>query len=128
MADPILFDNMEKAPTESNLSIISNDINIKLNKEFLMELRKNIYHETYNEDVVDHIVKVLKMVDLIYVPGVDSHQLRMKVFPLSLADDANEWWISEEITTWEELVEKFFYRFYPGSYDGEDEMLDEGEN
>ncbi|GKA65859.1 hypothetical protein Tco_0765566 [Tanacetum coccineum] len=52
----------------------------------------------------------------------------MKVFPLSLADDAKEWWISEEITTWEELVEKFFCRFYPESYDGEDEMLDEGEN
>ncbi|GJV53716.1 hypothetical protein Tco_1449457 [Tanacetum coccineum] len=128
MAEPILSDNLEKAPTESNLSITSNDINIELSKEFLVELRKNIYHGTYNEDVVDHIVKVLKMVDLIYVPGVDSHQLRMKVFPLSLADDAKEWWISEEITTWEELVEKFFCRFYPESYDGEDEMLDEGEN
>ncbi|GJW82178.1 hypothetical protein Tco_0146153, partial [Tanacetum coccineum] len=90
MAEPILSDNLEKAPTESNLSITSNDINIELSKEFLVELRKNIYPGTYNEDVVDHIVKVLKMVDLIYVPGVDSHQLRMKVFPLSLADDAKE--------------------------------------
>ncbi|GJW47495.1 hypothetical protein Tco_0079141 [Tanacetum coccineum] len=115
-------------PTESNLSITSNNINIELSKEFLVELRKNIYHGTYNGDVVDHIVKVLKMVDLSYIPGVDSHQLRMKVFPLSLADDAKEWWISEEITTWEELVEKLFCRFYPESYDGEDEMLDEGEN
>ncbi|GJV27766.1 hypothetical protein Tco_1384214 [Tanacetum coccineum] len=83
------------------------------------------------KDVVEHIAKVLKLVDLIYVPGVDSHQLRMKVFPLSLADDAKEWWISEgdgKITTWEQLVEKFFCRFYPESYDGEDEILDEGEN
>ncbi|GKC28299.1 hypothetical protein Tco_1035593 [Tanacetum coccineum] len=71
------------------------------------------------------------MVDSIYILGVDSHQLRMKVFPLSLADDAKEWWISEgdrKITTCEELVEKFFYRFYPKSYNGEDEMLDEGDN
>ncbi|GJR17016.1 hypothetical protein Tco_0965543 [Tanacetum coccineum] len=131
MAEPILYDNMEKAPTESNLSITSNDINIELSKEFLVELRKNIYHRTYNEDVVDHIAKVLKMVDLIYVPDVDSHQLRMKVFPLSLADDAKEWWISEgdgKITTWEELVETFFCRFYPESYDGEDEILDKGDN
>ncbi|GJV58107.1 hypothetical protein Tco_1459112 [Tanacetum coccineum] len=97
--------------------------------KYLSEL--NMYHGTHYEDVVDHIAKVLKMVDLIYVPGVDSHQLRMKVFPLSLADDAKEWWISdgeEKITTWEELVEKFFFRFYLESYDGEDEMLDEGEN
>ncbi|GJX68109.1 hypothetical protein Tco_0303836 [Tanacetum coccineum] len=85
-----------------------------------------MYQGTYNEDVVEHIAKVLKMVDLIYVPGVDSHQLRMKVFPLSLADDAKEWWISEgdgNITTWEELVEKFFCRFYPESYDEEDEII-----
>ncbi|GJW19215.1 hypothetical protein Tco_0026651 [Tanacetum coccineum] len=110
MAEPILSDNMERAPTELNLSITNNDINSELSNEFLVELRKNIYHGTYNEDVVDHIAKVLKMVDLIRVPGVDSHQLRMKVFPLSLANDAKEWWISkgdEKITTWEELVGKF---------------------
>ncbi|GJZ10075.1 hypothetical protein Tco_0544834 [Tanacetum coccineum] len=90
-----------------------------------------MYHETHYEDMVDHIAKVLNTVDLIYVPGVDSHQLRMKIFPLSLADDAKEWWISEgdgKVTTWEELINKFFCRFYPESYDGEDEMLDEGEN
>ncbi|GJX14908.1 hypothetical protein Tco_0206666 [Tanacetum coccineum] len=33
-----------------------------------------------------------------------------------------------KITTWEELVEKFFCKFYPLSHDGEDEMLDEGDN
>ncbi|GKE78131.1 hypothetical protein Tco_1544251, partial [Tanacetum coccineum] len=33
-----------------------------------------------------------------------------------------------KITTWEELVEKFFCRFYLESYDGEEKMLDEGEN
>ncbi|GKB38349.1 hypothetical protein Tco_0883291 [Tanacetum coccineum] len=90
MDKPILSDNLEKAPTESNLSITSNDINIELSKKFLVELQKNMYHGTYNEDVVDHIVK--------------------------------------KITTWEELVEKLFCRFYLESYDGEDEMLDEAEN
>ncbi|GKB60658.1 hypothetical protein Tco_0916844, partial [Tanacetum coccineum] len=98
MAEPI-FDDIENAPTEPNLSITSNDIEIELNEKFLVELRKNMYQGTYNEDVV---------------------------FPLSLADDAKEWWISEgdgKITTWEELVEKFFCRFYPESYDGEDEII-----
>ncbi|GJZ50182.1 reverse transcriptase domain-containing protein [Tanacetum coccineum] len=85
----------------------------------------------YRSSGTEAEILVLKMVDLIYVPGVDSDQLRMKVFPLLLADDAKEWWISdgdEKITTWEEIVEKLFCRFYPESYDGEDEMLDEGEN
>ncbi|GKC79668.1 hypothetical protein Tco_1130442 [Tanacetum coccineum] len=55
----------------------------------------------------------------------------MKVCPLSLADNARQWWINEgegKITVWEELVEKFFCRFYPDSYDGEEEILDEGDN
>ncbi|GKE22076.1 hypothetical protein Tco_1433588, partial [Tanacetum coccineum] len=55
----------------------------------------------------------------------------MKVFPLSLADDTRQWWINEgegKITFWEELVKKFFCKFYLDSYDGEEEMLDEGDN
>ncbi|GKB65172.1 hypothetical protein Tco_0921358 [Tanacetum coccineum] len=55
----------------------------------------------------------------------------MKIFSLSLADDAKQWWINEgegKITVWEELVEKNFCKFYPESYDGEEEMLDEGDN
>ncbi|GJU94845.1 hypothetical protein Tco_1319601 [Tanacetum coccineum] len=131
MAELILNENVEKAQTESNLSITRNDINIKLSKEFLVELRKKAYHGWIAEDVMDHIAKVLEMNDLIYIPGVDSHQLRMKIFPLSLGDDARQWWINNgegEITIWEELIEKFFYKFYPESFDGEKEMLDEGDN
>ncbi|GKF00334.1 hypothetical protein Tco_0023684, partial [Tanacetum coccineum] len=90
MVEPILNENLEKAQTESNLSITSNDINIELNKEFLEKLQKNTYHGWIDEDVVNHIAKVLEMVDLIYVPGVDSHQLQIKVFTLSLADDARQ--------------------------------------
>ncbi|GJX54301.1 reverse transcriptase domain-containing protein [Tanacetum coccineum] len=55
----------------------------------------------------------------------------MKVFPLSLADDSRQWWMNEEvgnITTWEELVERFFCKFYPESHDDKDEMLDEEDN
>nr|GEW28424.1 hypothetical protein [Tanacetum cinerariifolium] len=123
---------MEKDQTESNLSITNtnNDMNIKLSKEFLTELQNNAYHGIHHEDVLDHIAMVLKMLDLINIPGVDSYRLRIKVFPLSLADNARQWWINEgkEITTWEELVEIFLCKFYPESYDGEEEMLDEGNN
>ncbi|GJV17676.1 hypothetical protein Tco_1362999 [Tanacetum coccineum] len=58
----------------------------------------------FDEDVVDHIAKVLALLDLIKISGVDSHRLRMK------------------------LVDKFFCKFYLKSHDGEVEMLDEGDN
>nr|GEZ23412.1 hypothetical protein [Tanacetum cinerariifolium] len=83
-------------------------------KEFLEELQLNAYHGWIDEDMINHISMVLKMIDSIYIPGVDSHQLRMKIFPLSLADEAKQWWINEgegKITVWEELVEKIFCKF-----------------
>ncbi|GKE35343.1 hypothetical protein Tco_1454665 [Tanacetum coccineum] len=72
----------------------------------------NAYHGWIDEDVVNHISKVLEMVDLIYVPGLDSHQLRMKVFPLSLADDAKQWWINvgEEKLPFGKNSSRSFYR------------------
>ncbi|GKB20191.1 hypothetical protein Tco_0854114 [Tanacetum coccineum] len=131
MAEPILNKSMEKAQSESYLSITSNDIKINLSKEFLEDLQKNTYNRSIDEDVIDHIAKVLKIVELIRVPGTDSHQLQMKIFPLSLTDEERKWWIEEgegKIAVWEELVEKFFFKFYSDSYDREDEMLDEGDN
>ncbi|GJR26341.1 hypothetical protein Tco_1102573 [Tanacetum coccineum] len=105
MAEPILKKYTESAQAESNPTKpnTDDDINIEFSKEFLMELKNNAYHGMFDEDVV---------------------------FPLSLADDARQWWIDEgegKLTTWEELVEKFFCKFYPKSHDGEDEMLDEGD-
>ncbi|GJQ96141.1 hypothetical protein Tco_0007280 [Tanacetum coccineum] len=131
MIELILKKYMENAQAESNPTKSISDDNIELSKEFLIELKNKAYHGMFDEDVVDHIAKILELLDLIKIPGVDSHRLRMKVFPLSLADDARQWWVNEEegkIITWEELVEKFFCKFYPESHDGEDEMLDKGHN
>ncbi|GKA98548.1 hypothetical protein Tco_0826485 [Tanacetum coccineum] len=90
MAEPILKKYMENTQAESDPTepITVDNINFELNKEFLIELKNNAYHGMFDEDVVDHIAKVLELLDLIKIPGVDSHRLRMKVFPLSLADDA----------------------------------------
>ncbi|GJY85278.1 hypothetical protein Tco_0499304 [Tanacetum coccineum] len=113
IAEPILKKYMENAQAESKPaeSNIIDDINIKLSKELLMELKNNAYHEMFNEDVVDHIANVIELPYLVKILVMDSHRLRMKVFPLSLADDARQWWINEgegKITTWEDLVRNSF--------------------
>ncbi|GKC78642.1 hypothetical protein Tco_1129416 [Tanacetum coccineum] len=97
-----------------------------------MELRSNACYGMFDEDVVDHIAKVLKILNLIKIPNMDTYRLRgrggMKVFSLSKADDCKTMvWIDEgdgKIITWEELVEKFFFKFYLLYRDGKDEMLD----
>ncbi|GJS63174.1 hypothetical protein Tco_0677738 [Tanacetum coccineum] len=133
MTKLILKECKEKARAESNLvkPKTDNDTDIELSEEFLMELQRNAYYGMFDEDVVDHIAEVLEILDLIKTPNVDTYRLCMKVFPLLLADDARQWWIDEEdgkITTWEDIVEKFFCKFYPLSRDGEDEMLNDDDN
>ncbi|GKD57884.1 hypothetical protein Tco_1291271, partial [Tanacetum coccineum] len=59
MVELISKEYIVNAQNESNLSITSNDINIELNDEFLVELQKSVYHGWIDEDVMDHIAKVL---------------------------------------------------------------------
>ncbi|GKF71317.1 hypothetical protein Tco_0207431, partial [Tanacetum coccineum] len=68
---------MENAQADSNPAKpnTSDDIDIELSKEFLRELKNNAYRGMFDEDVVDHIAKVLELLDLIKIPGVDSHGL-----------------------------------------------------
>ncbi|GJX75911.1 hypothetical protein Tco_0322722 [Tanacetum coccineum] len=80
MAEPTLEVYVVNDQNKLNLSITSNDINIELSKEFLVKQHKNAYHTWIDEDVMDNIAKVLEMIDLIYILGVDSHQLRMIVY------------------------------------------------
>ncbi|GJR85722.1 hypothetical protein Tco_0209733 [Tanacetum coccineum] len=118
LAEPIPNEIIEKAQFESDLSITNNDINIELSKEFLEELQMNAYHGWIDEDVMDHITKVLEMIDLIYIPGVGSPSTTNENLSSLAADNAKQWWINEgkgKITVWEELVEKFFCKFYPES-------------
>ncbi|GKB86600.1 hypothetical protein Tco_0958872 [Tanacetum coccineum] len=78
----ILKECMGKAQAESSLTKpkTNNNMNIELIKKFLMELQNNAHYGMFDEDVVDHIAKVLEILDLIKIPNVDTHQLRMKVF------------------------------------------------
>ncbi|GKA00494.1 hypothetical protein Tco_0673044 [Tanacetum coccineum] len=96
MPEPILKKYMENAQAESNpTEPNTDDINIELNNEFLIELKNNAYHGMFDEDVVDHIAKINE--------GKEK-------LPLG------------------KIVEKLFCKFYPKSHDGEEEMLDKGDN
>ncbi|GJY52656.1 reverse transcriptase domain-containing protein [Tanacetum coccineum] len=55
----------------------------------------------------------------------------MKVFPLSLTRAARMWWINEgsdKITTWVELVERFFCKYYPLSRASKNKVMRENDD
>ncbi|GJS98787.1 hypothetical protein Tco_0819957 [Tanacetum coccineum] len=74
---------------EQNLAEPRDESNVKfkLSKELLTELQNNTFSGKCEEDVIGHIGKVFKILDLAKIAGVDPFQLRMKAFPLSLSKD-----------------------------------------
>ncbi|GJS28788.1 hypothetical protein Tco_0489408 [Tanacetum coccineum] len=93
MTELFLRECIEKAQAESSLAKpkIDNNVKFKLNKEHLKELRNNSYSGSEEEDVVNHIAKVLEIIDLIKTPNVDTDRLRVHVFPFSLTGAAQKW-------------------------------------
>ncbi|GJX41333.1 hypothetical protein Tco_0256323 [Tanacetum coccineum] len=129
MAKPILDNTRaEQSIAEPKTNC---DEKFELCKELLSELRNNAYNRRVEEDVIDHITKILEILDLVKIANVDPFQLRVKAFPLSLAGEARKWWMNEgyrKINTWEELVKKFFGKFYPVSCaNNYDKMSDDEE-
>ncbi|GJY74388.1 hypothetical protein Tco_0478819 [Tanacetum coccineum] len=104
-------------------SFISNDTNgkmieknfIEIEGTFLLKIHDNTFHENEGEDVFKHINSFLEVVELLKIRGVSHGRFRLSVFPTSLSGAAKEWFTNEcigTISTWDDLVEIFFLKFY----------------
>nr|GEU82066.1 hypothetical protein [Tanacetum cinerariifolium] len=61
----------------------------ELKGQFLKELRDNTFSGSDNEDVNEHIEKVIEIVDLFHIPSITQDQVMLRVFPMSLAGVAS---------------------------------------
>ncbi|GJQ98285.1 hypothetical protein Tco_0009424 [Tanacetum coccineum] len=89
----------------------------ELKGKFLDDLRDNAFSRTNGEDAIKHIEYFLKIVDPIDLPNVNYERLRLAVFPISLVGNASKWFdeLKGLITTWVDLTENFFGKYYPPS-------------
>ncbi|GJX31242.1 hypothetical protein Tco_0241097 [Tanacetum coccineum] len=109
----------------TNLSMIIK-LELKIDDEFLKILRDNSFNGMDGSDVTDHIAKVLEITEWIKIPNVDKDELRLHVFSKSLSGEAEKWWNSEGTsTTWKELGDKFFHKYYPLSHTYKSKISDD---
>ncbi|GKE76221.1 hypothetical protein Tco_1542341, partial [Tanacetum coccineum] len=81
----------------------------------------NAFSGTNGENVVEHIENFLKIIDPLDLPNVSYEQFRLAVFPISLIGEAKEWLMNEpqsSVTSWVDLTELFFRKYYPPSRTG----------
>ncbi|GKE09790.1 hypothetical protein Tco_1413341, partial [Tanacetum coccineum] len=89
----------------------------ELKGKFLDDLCDNGFSRTNGEDAVEYIEYFLKIVDPIDLPNVNYERLRLAVFPISLVGNTSKWFdeFIGSITTWVDLTEKFFRKYYSPS-------------
>ncbi|GJS20345.1 hypothetical protein Tco_0448977 [Tanacetum coccineum] len=101
---------------------------LKIGDEFLKILHDNSFNGMDGSDVTDHIAKVLEIIEWIKIPNMDKDELRLHVFSKSLSGDAEKWWNNERTvtTTWKELDDKFFDKYYPLPHTYKDKNIKSG--
>ena len=98
-------------------------------KPVTLQLLQNIqFHELASENPNTHLTNFIEVCDTVRYNGVKNEALRLRLFPLSLSrlrlfplslsDKAKHWLASQpldSITSWNDLVQKFFSKFFPPS-------------
>ncbi|GJT16472.1 hypothetical protein Tco_0875178 [Tanacetum coccineum] len=74
---------------------LNKNTEFKIGNEFVKILQDKTFNGIDRGDVIDHISKVLEILEWIKIPNVDKNQLRLHVFPISLSGHAKEWWDNE---------------------------------
>ncbi|XP_061353290.1 uncharacterized protein LOC133298066 [Gastrolobium bilobum] len=76
------------------------------------------FHSLLMEDPHKHLRNFIEVANTFRNPNISDDVLRLKLFPHSLADKAKEWLnslLSNSITNWHTLAEKFIMKFFPSN-------------
>ncbi|CAA7050388.1 unnamed protein product [Microthlaspi erraticum] len=75
-----------------------------------------MFHGLPSEDPIDHLDEFDRLCDLTKINGVSEDAIKLRLFPMSLADKAHQWEKSlphGTITTWDECKKAFLANFSP---------------
>ncbi|CAA7033801.1 unnamed protein product [Microthlaspi erraticum] len=74
-----------------------------------------MFHGLPSEDPIDHLDEFDRLCDLTKINGVSEDAIKLRLFPMSLADKAHQWEKSlphGTITTWDECKKAFLAKFF----------------
>ncbi|GJW09053.1 hypothetical protein Tco_1571476, partial [Tanacetum coccineum] len=96
------------------IPVLGNDVDIEIKRQFMSELRCNLFAGTDDEDAHEHVQVVLEIIDLFYIPGATRDAVMLRVLPITLIEAARRLknlLPAGSISTWD-LLEKAFIRKY----------------
>ena len=92
--------------------------NFQLHPSTVTQLERRSFSGRVNEDANKHLQRFLTMSTTLKIDGHTEEQKKLRMFPFTLADEAEEWFYSlpaGSITTWEEMETAFLNEYFPAS-------------
>ncbi|GJU87914.1 ribonuclease H-like domain-containing protein [Tanacetum coccineum] len=93
---------------------IGNDVEFKINSNFMRELRRKLFAGIDDEDAHQHVQRVLEIVDLFHFRGVTHDAVMLRVFPITVKGQALRWkkrLPAGMINTWDLLGKEFIWKY-----------------
>src|ERR1044072_1959190 len=93
-------------------------VNFELRPGFINMVNQNQYGGSALEDPHAHLERFIRVCNTFTSPNIPANVIRMRLFPFSLRDTAEEWLNSQpqgSITSWDDLAEKFTTKVFPKS-------------
>nr|GEX39304.1 hypothetical protein [Tanacetum cinerariifolium] len=97
---------------------IRGNVNFEIKSQFMQELREDTFSENKDEDVHDHIDRVLNIVSLFNILRVSHDAVLLRVFLFTLTGSAKRWvdrLTPGAVNTWDLLKKAFIQKYCPSS-------------
>ncbi|KAK5824792.1 hypothetical protein PVK06_019576 [Gossypium arboreum] len=104
--------------TESSIvrpTVAANNFELKLNTIQMIQQFVQ-FDGLQDEDPNAHLANFLEFCDTFKINGIFDDAIRLRLFPFSLRNKAKQWLNAlpqGSITTWEQMTEKFLFKYFP---------------
>src|SRR3954465_5788854 len=95
-----------------------NAANFQLHPSTINQLERKPFTGRVNEDANKHLQRFLTMSTTLKIDGHTEEAKRLRMFPFTLAEEAEEWFYSlpaGSITSWGEMEKAFLNEYFPAS-------------
>src|SRR3954469_6087912 len=93
-----------------------NAANFQLHPSTINQLERKPFTRKVNEDANKHLQRFLTMSTTLKIEGHTEEAKKLRMFPFTLAEEAEEWFYSipaGSITSWEEIEKAFLNEYFP---------------
>src|SRR3954467_4060766 len=103
------------------LTIVNQPVNVpnfQLHPSTITQLERKPFTGKVNEDANKHLQRFLTMSTTLKIDGHNEEAKKLRMFPFTLAEEAEEWFYSlpaGNITSWEEMEKAFLNEYFPAS-------------